>query len=696
MVAAGDVLTPPVHHLLPLGDRCRMPPAAALEFYLSPHGDDTAPGTAAAPFATLARAQAAVRARLRQGALPAGGITVWLRGGDYLLDASFALTAEDSGSAAAPVSYRGVPGERARLLGGRVLTQWAPVQGPATRARLQPAARDAVRVADLRAHGVTDCGAFVSRGFNRPVAAAHLELFFHGAPMTVAQWPDAGEFLRIAGFVAPMANEWNSQVGRLDAGFTYAAERPRTWAPNPDLWVHGYWAYDWANSYEHVAQLDPASGTVVTAPPHGLYSFTPGQRFYFLNILEELDQPGDYYVDRAAGLLYFWPPSPLGASEALVSLLATPLVSLTDAAHVTLRDLVLEGGRSHGLTITGGTHNEVLGCTVRHCGNWGIVAKGGTHHTVAGCEVAATGDGAIEVSGGDRLTLARADHRVHNCHLHHFGRWSRSYQAGILASGCGLTLSHNRIHDAPHNGILFWGNDILIDANELYRVCLEAGDVGAIYTGRDYTFRGNVIRHNYLHHLGGYGMGSNAIYLDDNVSGHEITGNIVWGGDGIWLGGGRDHVIENNVFVDCKAAISFDNRGCNPNPVWHAMVYTTMKERFYAVRADQPLYLSRYPALAPLPALFAQPGGIPAEHQRVRRNVVRGGWLRLSPWALAEEAWLHQADNLLAADPCFTDALHGDFQLRADSPAWALGFQRIPTESIGLVLDAYRATLPER
>jgi hypothetical protein len=55
----------------------------------------------------------------------------------------------------------------------------------------------------------------------------------------------------------------------------------------------------------------------------------------------------------------------------------------------------------------------------------------------------------------------------------------------------------------------------MIAFNELADLCLDAGDVGGIYTGRDWAARGTHIRFNHIHHLGGFNMGSNAIYLDE-------------------------------------------------------------------------------------------------------------------------------------------------------------------------------------
>jgi len=110
-----------------------------------------------------------------------------------------------------------------------------------------------------------------------------------------------------------------------------------------------------------------------------------------------------------------------------------------------------------------------------------------------------------------------------NCLFERQGRWSKCYVPAIHLQGVGMLATQNLIRHHPHCGILYWGNDHVIELNEIHHVALETGDVGAIYTGRDYTFRGNRIRHNYIHHLGGVGMGSMGAYMDDCVSGTEIS-----------------------------------------------------------------------------------------------------------------------------------------------------------------------------
>ena len=224
----------------------------AAELYVSPVGSDTNSGTLAKPFATFERARDEAR-RLRQdGKPPKGGLTIWLGGGDYFRTNAFELSAADSGAPDAPIVWRARPGEAVRLIGGRRLSGFEPVTDPAILARLPEAARAHVMQADLKTLGITDFGQLRSRGFGRPLTPAHCELFFGSHPMTLARWPNEGEWERITGYPDTGAgkDEHGGQVGKLEEGFTYTGDRPRRWKDTSDLWVHGYWSWDWANSYE--------------------------------------------------------------------------------------------------------------------------------------------------------------------------------------------------------------------------------------------------------------------------------------------------------------------------------------------------------------------------------------------------------------------------------------------------------------
>jgi hypothetical protein len=663
---------------------------AATDLYVSPAGKDRWSGRLASPstdaddgpLATLSGARDAIRSLKRSVGLPEGGVTVWIAPGSYELQQGLELAAEDSGAAGSPIIYRAAAGTEVRITGGRAVTGWGEVDDPAVRNRLAPAARDRIVQADLKAQGVTDYGTLRSRGFARPTVPAALELFFNDQPMTLARWPNDG-FEQIAGTPDSARDEHGGTLGKLPAGFNYEGDRPERWAQTDDIWIHGYWAYDWANSYEHIARLDQEKHLIVTSPPHGNYGFRKGQRFYFLNILEELDQPGEWYVDRRMGIPYFWPPESLEHGAVTVSLAEEPLIRLDNASHIEMRGLTLECGRADGVAISGGSDNLIADGTIRDLGNSGVTVSGGTNHGVVNCTIYQTGDSGISLAGGDRKTLTPAGHYARNNHLHHIARWSRCYAPAISMTGVGLVASHNLIHDHPHCAILFWGNEHTIEYNEIHHVCLETGDVGAIYTGRDYTFRGNVIRHNFIHHTGGVGMGSMGIYMDDCVSGTQIYGNILWKVHrAVFLGGGRDFKVENNIFADCDPAVELDGRGLSQSAVWHNMVYKTMKKRLEDMNWREPPYRTRYPALADLEPYYAKDDGVPPGNVLVAHNICFNSELLKITWG-AKADMAASKDNLVKTDPLFVDAAHGDFRLKPDSPAYKLGFEPIPFERIG-------------
>ena len=698
----------------------------AAEFHVAPDGSDQFAGTFGQPFATLERARDAVR-KLKQDGQAGVGITVYLHGGDYVRTNALELTALDSGTASQPIVWRAYKSESVRLLGGieqRDFRNFQGVSDPAIRSRLPESARSNVIQLDLRNLGLTNLGKLVSRGFGRPLAPSHSELFFNGRPMTLARWPNEGGFERIAGFPESGAqnDEHGGRLGKLEDGFLYAGERPRNWKITDDIWVHGYWAWDWANSYELVASLDLERHLVRTAPPRGLYGFRKGQRFYFLNVLEELDQPGEYYVDRASGELYFWPPGPVNVPNPLprlpldkwpapdrarlrgilLSVLEQPLLRLTDVSHVTFSGLILEATRSSAVEIRGGASNRIAGCVVRNVGNYGMVIDGRIGHGVQSCDVFDTGDGGVQLRGGDRQTLSAGGHFVDNCHFARQGRWSKCYVPAVLMEGVGLRASHNLIQDHPHCAILFSGNDHLIEFNEIHHIALETGDVGAIYAGRDYSYRGNRIRCNFIHDTGGVGMGSMGVYMDDCVSGTEIYGNVFYKVQrAAFLGGGRDHRVINNIFVDCNHAVELDGRGLDTSPVWRNMVDQTMRQRLAEVPLS--LYRERYPTMTNLDEYYGKPGGpslhgaafkgVPPGNEVVARNICVGKWLNV---------YWHATPDMIRLENNLTNAVRSfvkspgqqvkatDFELKGDSPARGLGFEEIPLEKIGLYRNELR------
>lgn len=656
---------------------------AAAEFYVSTKGSDRNPGTKEKPFATLERARDAIR-QMKQAEGLMHAVTVWVRGGVYEIRSTFELTGEDSGAKTSPIVYRVCEGEEVRLVGGREVKRWTPVRDADVLSRIDPAARGKVVQTDLKAQGITDYGSLTARGFGRPVKPAHLELFFDDKPMPLAQWPNS---------------DW-SMIADVPAGpnggkFTYEGDRPTRWAKADDIWLHGYWTWPWAESYEKVKSIDTTAKEIATEPPHGVYGYQAHKRFRALNLLEEIDQPGEWYLDRKTGILCFWPPSDVRKGRAVVSLIEKPMITIFGASHVTLRGFTIEACRGTAIEMSGADSSIIAGCVFRNLGNCAVSINGGTNSGVTSCDVYEAGDGAIILQGGDRKTLTPAGNFVTNCRIHDFSRWCRTYRPGVLVTGVGNRVAHNLIYSAPHSAIILGGNEHIIEFNEVHHVCNETGDAGAFYMGRDWSQRGNLVRYNLFHDLGAYedkhsGHGFSdtmAIYLDDWTSGTRVFGNIcVRANRAVLVGGGRDNVVENNIFVDCRPAIHVDARGLAEwTKSYRDGTDNYMFDRLRDVSHDQPPYAAQYPMLA---NILDDDPWVPKRNV-IARNIVVGQakWLDLHG---AKEEWIDLRDNITESDPLFVDPAKMHFRLKPDSPALKLGFKQIPVERIGLYEDEYR------
>lgn len=666
------------------------PAMGALELHVATNGNDAWSGELAipndeetdGPFATLTRARDRVRRFKAAAGLPQGGVLVTVHGGVYRLIGLLELSAQDSGAADAPVVYRAAAGEEVRLMGGRPVSDFEPVTDPGVRERLAEPARDQVRQADLRLLGLTDYGTASGGG---------LELFFRDKPMPLARWPDVG-FAKVTEVLGKTPVDVRGTKGCAEGFFAVDTDRLRRWTDEKDVWLHGYWFWDWSDQRQRVKAMDIEKQTIELEAPHHSYGYRKGQWFYAYNLLSEIDRPGEWYLDRETGILYFWPPEPIQPGQVVVSVLPA-LLAMKDAAHTTFQGFVFEAARGTAITISGGTSNRIAGCTLRNLGGSAVSVSGGTGHGVMACDIYQCGAGGLSLSGGDRMTLTSGGHYADNNAIHHYGLWRPMYSAGIGLHGVGHRATHNVIHHAPHQAISFSGNDHTIEFNEIHDVCFESNDAGAIYSGRDWTMRGTVIRHNYLHDITGFeGRGCVGVYLDDMYCGTEIVGNVFHRvTSAAFIGGGRDCRIENNMFVDCRPAIHVDARAMGWAK-YHADEWVQEgreKGTLSGIPYTKPPYSERYPKLQTIldEDPWAPRGNI------IARNICVGGrWDNIESKA---RPLIMFEDNLLDADPQFVNPAEGDFRLKPESPAWKLGFQRIPLEKIGLYRDGYR-TSPSR
>lgn len=479
-----------------------------------------------------------------------------------------------------------------------------------------------------------------------------------------------------------------------DTVWRYSGDRPSRWADLSSVWFHGFWKHAWADCHVAAASIDLGSKTVTLAESPG-YGATANQPYYAYNMPEEITLPGEYWLDRSTGSLYLWPPNNFSSAEVVVSLLESPLVQLSSASFVELRDFTLEAGRSQLVRVDGGDHNQLVGLTLRNAGtDAGSIS--GTEQLVRSCNVHGVGNGGVLLSGGDRASLTQGKNTVENSHFHQLSRWEWTYRPAVSLSGDGNAARNNSIHDLPHSAILFGGNEHQIERNHIHHVCQFSSDAGAIYAGRDWGARGNVVRHNFVHDLSTWfeGYGVQGIYLDDCLSGIRVEGNVLYNisGYGIQHGGGRDNIMLNNIVAKSGGALTADSRcfdqanvpNNTPGDSWNLL------EKLNAVGYQKEPWASRWPECAAIPNDWAALSSPPShwlkpEGSELSRNVgyANGKWANASPGTLASYA--KNADNLEDTDPLFVDEAKLDLNLKPNSPVFSIpGFEKIPFDTIGI------------
>ncbi len=712
--------------------------AGAGIFYVSPQGNDGWSGRLATPngersdgpFRTPKRALREMKKKKSEKTI------VYFRRGIYNLESTLGFLPDHGGTADCPVIWAAFLNERPRFTGAKILRGHERSHHPFLNAK----GKGDIVEYDLEELGIVDYGDIKRRD------APPLQLFFNGSRMTMARYPNEG-WLRIADvpqsgdslFHKGLDREKRYDgvpVGRHYGRIAYAGNRPDGWHGPQDAYAHGYWTWDWSDSYQKIKGIDTLKKEITLAAPHHHYGYTKNQRYYFLNIIEELDCAGEWVLDRHKAKIYFWPPADLDSAEVYVSMLSQPMLRI-NASHVQICGLEFSASRGEGVVIDSGSHNEISGCTFHHLGKQAVVINGGNHNGVRSCNISNMSLGGIVLKGGNRPTLESGKNYAVNNHIHHYSQWIRTWQLAIDLYGVGNRIAHNLIHDAPHEAIYVRGNDHLVEFNEIHSVCQETGDAGAIHTGRDYTWRGNVYRYNYIHHLQGPGLhGVTALYLDDFSSGYTLYGNICYrSGRGTLIGGGRDNVIQNNLYIDCHPSIILDARGLSWASYYFDGTYNVLWERMAAMNATHSPFSRRYPELR---TLKEDNPAVP-KNNRILNNVSSGGrWIELYDYYAFEPDVYTIKNNLIADaellkriqsppngwEPYYLDLNSTEgyivfennnkaannlfpgnmitnnaglketenkrFTLKPTSPAFELGFKAIPVDSIGLISDRYR------
>lgn len=702
-----------------------------LRIFVSPAGSDANDGSAAAPFASLERARDAVRRKKDEGLIPSGGVVIQLQGGTYPRTESFRLDEQDGGSEESPVVYRAAEGEEVRICGGIRfrLSQGLPVSDPNVLARIPQETRERVRRIDLKVLGVSQFDppplfghgmGMLEKATTWRGGAKASELFFNEEPMTSARWPNEG-YATVQTVVenGDVIRAWMSDAKGAQAmdhayvppekrndppkGFAFVMEKDRLarWKTAPDMMLLGYWYYNWSDQNVQVASVDQEEGLIRSLQPSA-YGIRGGQRFYAYNLLEELDSPGEWYLDRGTGMLYFFPPTEDEDARIEFSVLKGPMVLMEDVSYLRFEGMDFGVTRGTALRVKGGAGVEISGCVIGNTGGIGIVIEGGRNHAVRNSRIFNTGAGGVTLTGGDIATLTPGRHVVENNLIRDFARLEKTYRPAVRLNGVGLRVAHNEIHHAPHSALIFSGNNHVIEYNHIYDVCRESDDAAAIYAGRSWTARGTAIRFNLIRDLSGFRHGTHrvsGVYLDDGLSGTTVSGNIFINvAQGLFFNGGRDNLADNNLFIDNENMMRATDMS-KAFTTWAAMSWKTLKAGLGEAYLESGVWKTAYPALASLhsdePQLpknnliennlrygtplvtgnagpnFAKSGVVDGNQKGIEESVIRFGVVRNNPE--------------IKKKPGSYDERSGRFQFDPQSDVFSIlpGFKRIPVENIG-------------
>jgi len=640
-------------------------PAPAVVFHVAPTGKDTADGSEENPFCTLERARDVVRALKKShgGTLPKDGVKITISGGSYPVERTLVLTSEDSGTAEAPVVYQAKSGQTPIFRGGVRITAWQPISNTELRGKLDPSVRDRVLEADLKALGVTNWGDATALR-RRP------ELFVNGEPQTLARWPNEG-FVKTGEILGTETFKvWNTIEGCRDGKFRYIDDRPSRWLDEPDVRLYGYWFWDWFEEYQKVASIDADARAFALSPPYSNYGYRKDQRYYAVNVFRELDRPGEWYLSRQSGVIYWLPPDGIEWSKAqtILSVFDQPFVAMSEVEHVMFLGLTLQEGRGDGIHIRGGADCLVAGCTIRQFGGDAIVVEGGQHHGVFGCTMNTLGCGGARIAGGDRRTLTPGRHFVENCTVFDISRLKRTYTPAVHLDGCGNRVAHNLFEKMPSSAMRIEGNDHLIELNVIRNAVQESDDQGGLDMFGNPLYRGVVIRWNRWSDIrGGTHSGAAGVRLDDMISGVTVHGNIfercgavAFGG--VQIHGGKENLVDGNLFLDCLGGVSFSR--------WGPKRWLESIQRFLQ-QAGQDPYSSRYPELARLKT--------DADVNIVSRNL----FIRCQSVFLRDGGIEQTVLNAATTESFDLQTASQDRLLRDDPHLKSLLFEPIPLEEIG-------------
>lgn len=538
----------------------------------------------------------------KTGQYPMNGVEIILRGGEYKVTHGFKLNEMHSGTPDAPLIIKAANGEEAILFGGEYLQkEWfVPVINEDFIKKLtDKEAAKHILVADLKVQGIREFGEISRHGWmlEAPNRIAPVGLVIGGKRMELSRWPNKDEHLvqfqdemlaheGLKGMVSfkriidkgprkPQKKDWYDDVNFMEKGGTFSVgfDRMQYWHQPEKVWLDGVLGTTWEWSYNRIASVDMKLNTITLA--YGELNGIGGglqrcSHFYFENIPEEIDRPGEYYIDRENGWLYLYPPVGFKENSIFLSSLADDVFSCINAKYIIFKGLTIDAGRKNGFRIMQSQDITIDSCVVRNVSMGGVFING-LNNRVTNCHIHDVGSYGIQLEGGNKKTLSPGNNVAEYNKIHNVAWDQKSQMAGVfLNRGVGNRARNNEIYDCPHFAVrMHHTSDCIMENNRIYNLpTYHMFDGGAVYvyTGpKEPENRGNIIRNNFL-----YNVPTNGIYADNYAMGIYIGQNYFynvsyldgqWGFGAIMLNTGGQNYLNDNIFVDCKIPVLWGRGG---------------------------------------------------------------------------------------------------------------------------------------
>lgn len=512
-------------------------PENEIQIFVSPDGSDSNNGSYSAPLKTINAGIS--RGSSELGKADGKKVSVNIRGGDYRISSTIKITA--SGKADNPLVIQGYKDEKVNIKMSTALipSKFKQLTDESVLNEIPSEARKYIGVYDIK-------DALKTMNVNNS------RFIVNDSEQTVARWPNTG-FDRV--------NQIVNQTTFTGQG---AGNRASKWAKSTNAFVKGYFGVEY--SFSNISLLS-ASGSNIELSQKPYYDLGMNNRYFIENLIQELDSPGEYYVDLKSKKLYYYPTYNISKASIEFTDNTNTMITGSGISNITFKNLSFSGTMGDCMNFTDSSNITVDGCEIKHIGKNAVYMENVTNSTIKNSTIAFIGKDAVYMTGGDRAALTSSGNVIENNHIHDFATEQRTDGRGIWVDGVGALIQYNLLNNSTGSAVRFGGNEHKILYNEMYNVTNEPCDAGAIYSGRNYTYRGIEVAYNYIHDIDTTANKSGSIfvagiYYDDLMSSAYTHHNILYKCNlGIMIGGGRDHVFENNIVADCDNGLFFDARG---------------------------------------------------------------------------------------------------------------------------------------